>query len=344
MSTTWKILTHGDPLAAVRNFIHGVWIHSNLDGMLAPVNGSEKKPVGSQVIDKPELLAKINPFKPLMTTNTARMVPELIRTQPQSQLAALLRPCEMRALIEMPKHDGFTLDKFVTICVDCLGTYPADEYQWRAARRESHKEAEDDNLHFARQGGIMAYRYRSACQTCASPQASGADYNLMVIGLPVRQAILVAAKDENPDIHTWLDAYTAGPAEPELIEQHEKILAKILERHQRTSEKIVQGLGEHMPGEIQGVITQLESCGDCQNCMAVCPICSMDYPQRDKQGGYQQKDVVRWLISCAGCGMCEQACTRNIPTSTIFRYIQSKLAEEYGYLAGLSSQDPLPEF
>ena len=47
------------------------------------------------------------------------------------------RPCEMRALTEMTKHASFKIDNLLTISVDCLGTLPADEYQWRLGGRQN---------------------------------------------------------------------------------------------------------------------------------------------------------------------------------------------------------------
>ncbi len=51
----------------------------------------------------------------------------------------------MRALTEMTKHASFNLDNLLTISVDCLGTLPADEYQWRLERLEKNLPADEMN-------------------------------------------------------------------------------------------------------------------------------------------------------------------------------------------------------
>ena len=84
-----------------------------------------------------ESMNEINPFTPLMEINIARMIPELLASHPDARVGALLRPCEMRALTEMTKHARFKIDNLLTISVDCLGTLPADEYQWRLERAEN---------------------------------------------------------------------------------------------------------------------------------------------------------------------------------------------------------------
>ncbi|MBL6966425.1 MAG: 4Fe-4S dicluster domain-containing protein, partial [Anaerolineales bacterium] len=55
-----------------------------------------------------------------------------------------------------------------------------------------------------------------------------------------------------------------------------------------------------------------------------------------------ESEAMRWLISCAGCGMCEQACPQHLPLSIIFNHIQSQLADEFTYNAGMSFEHPIP--
>ena len=342
MTTQWMIQTHGDPLGKVRELIQDVWTLAHLDGMLLPANGNEASQSKPWLIKDPERLQQINPFKPLMTMNAARRVPELVKEQPQATLGALLRPCEMRALTEMTKHNGFKLDAFVTICVDCLGTVPVDEYQWRLERKGAAGKLADETLQFARQGGIVDYRYRSACQTCASPEARGADININILGLPIRQSLLVSASNERNAERFQLDRITDGPATPELVQQHEHVVERMVERHHNTMERVGQHLGELLPQDVDAVIAKLESCGDCQVCMNVCPICAVDFPRRDADNHYQRESIVRWLVSCAGCGMCEQACANHLPLSIIFGHIRNLLADELGYVPGRSIEEPLP--
>lgn len=342
MSTLWKINTYGDPLKAVRLFLQAIWAQASLQGMLVQTSGTHKNSARPQLIDDPGRLENINPFRPLMTVNSARLIPALMHENPQSRFSAILRPCEMRALVEMVKQDSFKLDGFITICLDCLGTYPADEYQWRASRKESDTELTREALQFARQGGMLSYRYRAACQTCSSPQAQLADINIHVLGLPVRQIILIEARNDEIADQLGFAKITDGEAKNEMIDQHQRMVEKILERHTHTMQRIIQGLGDLLPKNIQDIVVQLESCGKCQNCMTVCPICSVHFPVRDQAGNYQEEQIARWLVSCSGCGMCEQACINHLPLSIIFGYIHSKLAEEYHYHAGRSFEESLP--
>lgn len=354
MNTQWSLQTHGNPLGKLRDFVSKIWREADLDGMLVTMDGDGKAMAKPRFIMDVALLAEINPFKPLMEMNAARLLPEILASHPKSKVGALLRPCELRALTEMTKHAAFNRDDLLTICVDCLGTLPADEYQWRLERMakhpvidepvaaEAHDELAHEALRFARQGGVTPYRYRSACQVCSSPEAKEADINLLVLGLPVRQQMLVstAAHPLVESIH--LENLTDGLAENALIIQHERIISKMSERHQRTMERVKEGLAGRLPEDVDALIHQLESCGDCQKCLDVCPICSVDRPERLSDGHYDRTGVMRWLVSCAGCGMCEQACPGHLPTSVIFTHIRHLLAEQWEDVPARSINNPLP--
>ena len=289
-----------------------------------------------------------------MEINAARLIPEFMITHPGEKLAALLRPCEMRALIEMTKHATINIEALLTISVDCLGTLPADEYQWRLERMGKNVHADTYNLgnsddqlanealKFARQGGIVPYRYRSACQVCTSPAADNAKINIQILGLPIRQKMLVAIND--PELEKLIHPETLfnGEADGYLVNQHERVVSKMRERHRQTMERIEEGLGEMLPSSVDALINQLENCGNCQSCMDVCPICSVDRPHRYSNGHYTRSDVIRWLVSCAGCGMCEQACPTHLPIYSIFAHIRQQLDQEWEYVPGKSLKNSFP--
>ncbi len=342
MNTSWAIETHGDPLGTVQNLVREIWKQSDLAGMVVSINGDPDSLTKPRLITNSGELNKVNPFKPVMTMNAARLIPTVIVENPSLQYGALLRPCEMRALVEMGKTGVFSMDHLLTICVDCLGTLPADEFVWRAERKKATGGLTQEALQFARQGGILAYRYRSACQTCKSPAAEGADVNIKVLGLPVRQHILIEARETQIAEHLQIEGAAGGKPNPKLAKQHKRVVAKLKERHTLTMERLSQNLIELLPANVDALIEQLEDCGSCQTCMNVCPICATSQPQRDAEDHYPREEVIRWLVSCAGCGMCEQSCPKHLPLNTIFGHIREQLAAEFGYISGQSADDRLP--
>jgi formate dehydrogenase subunit beta len=322
MNTNWLVETHGDPLGVIQTLIKAAWVGFELDTLMLSMNGSTKP----HLINDPEQLYKVNPFKPLMTKNAVKYLPQVLEDIPNRRVGVLLRPCEMRALAEITKRETLPMDRVLTICFDCLGTYPREDYQWRAERKGSSERLAWESLHFARQGGIAAYRFRSACQTCRTPIGQGGDVNIGVIGLPVRQKILVDARD-------YETAKTLGREEitreedQSLIDQRDYIIAKLLQRGTHTRQRLADNLESILPRDLDALLHLFERCGECRECFDNCPLCTADYPARDKLGMYAREEVKRWMISCAGCGMCEQACPNHLPLVSIFTQIRQQLIE-----------------
>ncbi len=350
----WALSTHGDPLGKLHSLVKEVWLSAGLSGMLVTLNNSPTARAVPRFIPDVELIEQLNPFSPLMEVNSAILIPALLAKYPDSRIGAILRPCEMRALIEMTKHTSLNLDNLLTISVDCLGTLPADEYQWRLDRLEKSQSTQgntssgtpddlaNEALAFARQGGIIPYRYRTACQVCSSPAADHAKINIHVLGLPVRQHMLLSTSFSGIADTFHFDELAESPSDAALVSQHERTLSKLGERHAATMERVNQGVGSLLPVDLDAFIQLLESCGECQVCLDVCPICSVEQPFRNAEGHYERTAVMRWLVSCAGCGMCEQACPNHLPTTSIFTHIRQELAQDWGYVPGRSMEEPIP--
>ena len=318
MSTQWMLKTRGDPLGTLHRFARDVWRVAGLEAMVVQPTGRDQP----HILADPAWLGEVNPFQPLMLRNMAKVIPDVLKEHPDGRVGVMLRPCEMRALTEMAGRGAFRAERLLTVCVDCLGTFPEDEFEWRSARKGSGKRLEDEALQFAPQGGIAAYRYRAACQMCASPGAAEADVNLGVLGLPIRQTMLVDVKNDSTD---W-KRITDGKADPALSVLREAMLAKLSERHTRTRERVISSLMEVLPADVETLLDQFEKCGACEACMSACPICAVTYPRQAK-GRYRREDVAGWLASCAGCGMCEQSCPQHLPLSIIFTHVKQKVKE-----------------
>lgn len=342
MNNQWMIKTHGDPLGTLREFTKSVWEALGLQQMVVPTNGHAED-TGPHLIEHPDALSALNPFAPLMPINTAKLIPDLVKRGAKKS-GAVLRPCEMRTLIEMTKQNGFDTENLLTMSVDCLGTLPMDEYQWRVERKGSPKGLTQEALQFSRQGGIVRYRYRSACQVCISPQATAANINIGILGLPVRQHVLITVNDETLAEKINLKELAEDQIDTELLEGHQRVAARLVQRSENTRERIANGLAELLPENVAAFVDQLESCDDCTTCLNVCPLCDIHYPKRTDDGRFQESEIMRWLISCSGCGICEQACPQHLPLTIIFNHIQTQLAEEFNYTAGQSPEDTLPIF
>jgi formate dehydrogenase subunit beta len=294
------------------------------------------------LIDSPDQLSQADPFAPIMLKNMAILVDELTREYPQNRFGAVLRPCELRALIEMKKHNSINLDQVFLIGIECLGTFPADDYSWRAERKAGASNLTREILKFARQGGIFESRYRMACQMCDTPTPSAGDLHIAYLGLPVNDCLLVSMDGTAARNGLDLQKITDGPADEQMIQDHQAMVGKIAETRKNVRRRVTASLEDRMPSNVRELTMWMAGCGACQQCLNECPICSIIMPQKLPDGYYEPWSVIRWLASCADCGMCEQACPNNLPLSAIFGNIRRELSRAYGYSPGRSIADPLP--
>jgi formate dehydrogenase subunit beta len=322
MNTSWLVETHGDPLGVIQTLIGEAWQRFELESMLLSLN-SQSEP---HLINDPGQLNQVNPFKPLMTMNAAKYLPRILADNPEERIGVVLRPCEIRALEAKTKRESLPLERTLTICVDCLGTYSLEDYQWRVDRKGSPNRLAWESLHFARQGGIAAYRFRSACQACRSPVGQGADINMGVIGLPVRQKILVDTRDQMT-LETFGKRAVISQEDQSLLDQRDYIIARLLQRGSQTRQRLADNLESILPRDLEALIDQFQRCEPCRECFDNCPLCAADYPEKDSRGLYVREDVKQWMISCAGCGMCEQACPNHLPLVSVFSQLRQQLIE-----------------
>lgn len=325
METTWAIDTHGDPLGSLARLVETVWSEVGLSGMLVSSDTMDNPKAAEFILEQPEQLQKFNPFRPAMRANTAAFVPGILREKPSGRYGTVLRPCELRALKQLERLDPFPRERLLTICVDCLGTFPAGDLEWRTRRRGSADSLANDTLMFARQGGISVDRYRPACQLCRSSGAEGADINIWVIGLPARQVMLVNVPPQKLASELrFADSRRVGE-EDELLKVRQRVLERVALRNQHSRDRFFRELVDSIPASVEAIAEHLEQCGECRACLEACPICSARPLEREADGRYDRRKIAQWLASCAGCGMCEQACLKNIPLSAVFSVIREHM-------------------
>jgi len=146
-----------------------LWQETGLEGMLLPRYQAETGGLVPYLAQESDDLATAYPFAPLVKVNAARQVARLAREQPTARFAAILRPCETRALSAIEKRSPSGVEYWLIVGTDCLASFPAEDFAWRLEKAGGVDGLTREALKFARQGGIAPYRYRLACQMCADP-------------------------------------------------------------------------------------------------------------------------------------------------------------------------------
>jgi formate dehydrogenase subunit beta len=343
----------------MRGFLKRLLEAGVVDAILAPLETPSGTLTPTLVAD-PTLLDAADPLAPLMGLNAARVVGAVSIRQPRGRIAAVLRPCELRALVELVKLQQASLDDLVTIGVDCVGTYDVPRYL-EIKKQEAGSRMWSDlyhNLTSNLQSPIS--NLRDACLMCEKPHAEGAAITLELFGADVDAGIPVSLPDEMAE-KLGLGDLSPNPSPERRGELTEKVVAARTGVRDARFAEIRQRL------EKEGIEGVFAACVRCHNCMTVCPICycktclfksgvfdhePMQYVNWARRKGATRLPADTMLfhltrlnhmaLSCIGCGMCTSGCPAELPVGLVFRAIGSRVQAAFDYVPGRSVEEPLP--
>ena len=115
-------------LASLHDFFRSILELEDVSAILTPQKLPMKNMVMHTLVTDPERLNGVDPLAPCFPLNVARVVARLTRKPIGGKVAAVLRPCEIRAFIELVKLKQGTVDDIVLIGIDCLGAYRNTDY------------------------------------------------------------------------------------------------------------------------------------------------------------------------------------------------------------------------
>jgi hypothetical protein len=118
----------GSTLQTVQALLRSLLLSGAVDALLVPVSLPSGS-VAPMLVKDPDALDQADPLAPVLPINAARAASLLTATNHQHILGLVLRPCEIRALVELVKFQQASLDNALIIGIDCLGTYSVTDYQ-----------------------------------------------------------------------------------------------------------------------------------------------------------------------------------------------------------------------
>jgi len=344
----------GDEVGALHTFLTKLWKDAGIHAMLLPVESPDGAGVISQVITDVDELAGVNPFAPIMLSNAAAVVGDFLQQQPQGRLAIMLRPCELRALVELQKRRRIAWESpklenseasVVIIGVDCPGTLPVQEYTRRAATHGPHA-LTHEALSFGFEGGLKLEQMRTACQICESPNPHGADITIGTIGLEPRQHIMVIARDEFIDEAYHLETVTQRIATEEEVVLREVAVGKTTNERMMYRDGLCTAETSRY-GDLCTLLACFTPCTMCADCLDACPLYEgeltgmLGVPRGQRHGRPLLPELVavgRWLASCSGCGMCQDACEIGVPLTLLVSALSHRIRRELHYSSGEPAQ------
>ncbi len=359
MNNNYRLEVKDGVLETMAAFLRRLLEGGMVDALLVPVRTPTGDNVVQTLITDPTMLGNVDPVAPVLPVNSARLVSDLTATGAVGRLGAVLRSCEVRALIELVKLKQASLDNVVLIGVDCLGTYEMNDYAELTAG--SNGNLSTDLLAQAKEGHIApheGHQFRVACQMCEQPVPQGVDLALGLIGLDTAREILITASDE------LAEKLDLSPAEVPAARQ-EAVDALVAERTAERDRRFAE-IRQRVV-DMPSLLAEFSRCIRCHNCMVACPVCyckecifhtatfdhaSAQYFRWATRKGsirmptdtliFQLTRLNHMATSCVGCGMCESACPNDLPVATIFRAVGEKVQALFDYVPGRSLEEELP--
>jgi formate dehydrogenase subunit beta len=316
--------------------------------------------VAPGILTDPDRAWESRALAPYMPVNTARVLQMMTKTVPPSEkVAAVLRPCEARALVELVKLKQISLANLTVISIDCSGTYHLETYKRIIA------EGDDPGMLLLEKTnrGDEDEQLRESCRICLHSRAPWADIRIGFLGLHDKRTLLIEALTEGGEqvIRELGMEVTDIP-----VKEREAFLKQLLARRKKNEQKVLEEQQDKLRGADK-LLTALSACIGCRNCMTMCPICYcreclFNSPtfelEADRYLELAQKrgaarmpaDMLLFHItrmahmasSCVQCGMCDEACPVEVPVFRLFKATSTQVQDLLNYEAGRDLEEEIP--
>ncbi len=342
--------------SAVRDFLRKALETSAADAVLVPVPTPAGDSYAWILTSDPALIDKAGPVAPTMPVQGAKALKSLTRKgKGTGMVIAVMRPCEIRAAIELSKLNQVHLDNIILLSYDCVGAVPLQEYIGDPAGSE---EGFDAMLKVRKTDDSAV---KPVCRICVDFSLVDSDIHLGLMGLAGESALLIPNSDKGRSLLEAMDM-----ACEEDVSGWTQAVAKIKIAREGKRSKVLAETGASLQG-FDGLHAAFSDCIGCHNCQSVCPICycrqcyfDSEVARRDPaalldtaiaRGGiafpgdrvmFHTGRMAHMSLSCVSCGQCTDACPVAIPVADIFSYMADLTQETFEYAAGRNDGEPLP--
>jgi formate dehydrogenase subunit beta len=352
-----------DILGSLQGFFKDILELEDIRAILVPQHLPMKNMVMPTLVTDPNCLAGVDPLAPAFAMNAAKIVSRLTRKPLGGKIAAVLRPCEIRAFFELVKLKQGRPDDIILIGIDCRGAFQNRDYFQYAGQNgtESTMRFFDTYLN-GEMTEIEGIHLAAACQACEYPVAANADIQIGLFGIEIENHCLVQSQtDTGTNILNQLKL--AEIVEP--ASRRDAIRLLIERRTQYRGDMFARTC--EATDSLEKMTTYFANCVNCYNCRVACPVCYCKECVFDTDVfNHEPSQYLRWAnrkgiikmptdtlffhitrlahmsTACVGCGQCSNACPNDIPVMELFRTIAQGTQQAFNYEAGGSLEEDPP--
>lgn len=364
MAAIGKIeVKEGNLHAGLQEFFRTFLQSGGISALLIPQHLRPKNALMPTLVTRPDEINGVDPLAPAFPMNTAKVVSKLTRRPIGERVAVVLRPCEIRAFIELVKLKQARTEDVILVGVDCYGAYGNVNY----ARFSGDDGAQAttrfyQNILSGKGTAVQDFDLSPACRACEHPIPDNADLLIGLVGVDIKKDLMVKAN--TPAGEEVLKKLGLPAAEEP--QGRKPAIEGLIAQRTAYRDKMFQDTSEATK-DLQGLMAYLAKCVNCYNCRVACPVCyckecvfvtdvfdhePSQYLSWAKRKGilkmptdtvfYHLTRLAHMSTACIGCGQCSNACPNNIPVMEIFRTIASYTQKSFGYEAGRSVEDAPP--
>jgi formate dehydrogenase subunit beta len=324
------------------------------DAVIIPM----KVPAGDSfvyvLIKDKKLLKDGFPLAPTMLVQGAKAISSVTRLgKGNMKIAAVIRPCETRATIELAKLGQADLENMTIISFDCPGVLSTSDFledpdKYMKIFDDAYKNWDDTKM-------------RPVCQICDKSSMVSGDLHIGTLGAKKDTCFVISnsekgdktAKELGINLNEGLDSWKSKV----------KVLTEEKKKKRSNAHKVLKS----KVSGLNNLVDTFSQCINCHNCMRVCPVCicrlcyfdsdnvkhtAEDYLTRAESKGsmrflpdttlFQMGRMMHMSVSCVSCGNCEDACSMSIPVGQIFSMIADDTQGLFDYVSGRSLDEPIP--
>jgi formate dehydrogenase subunit beta len=339
---------------SIKDFLLKGIDHGVFDAVLIPMRVPAGDSFSYVLMKDKSLLNDAVPLPPTMSVQGAKAVASVTRLgKGNMKIAAVMRPCEIRATVELTKLDQAHVENITLISMDCPGALPISDF---ISEPEKAMKLFDNAVN-----SWDDTTMRPVCQICDKSSMMAGDLHIGTLGTRKDAFFILSNSQKGKDTLEKLKLTSTDNIDcwdKKVKENTEKKLKKRRKAHNDLKTQI---------GTLDNLLDTFSQCINCHNCMRVCPICycrlcyfdsdkvkhpSEDYLQRAKEKGsirflpdttlFHIGRMTHMSLSCVSCGSCEDACPMSIPVAQIFNMVADETQGLFEYVAGRSLEEPLP--
>jgi formate dehydrogenase subunit beta len=318
---------------------------------------NEDGAVAYSLIANVDELKNAVPFYPFMPVNAGKALSDFtLQGETKETVAAVLRPCELRAFIELVKRTQGSLDNILLISLTCGGVFSL-----KSLKDEDRENRQSQYWESVKKAEISP-DLRETCKSCEYFIPHRADMVIATVG----------KKDMDKECTIFLNTQKGeefakgAPGSTVSEEMENEEIKGLMKKRQEQKTKLLEDFEKEKVG-LKAVVKTFAPCLGCHGCSHVCPICyctlcdfdskTLEYPPASIKSELNQKGGLKvppgniffhlgrmshMAVSCVSCGMCSDVCPVNIPVATLFSIVGASLQEVFDYVPGRDVEEPVP--